>query len=487
MWNGVSRPQAMDSCVHRGISECANVALSTPWRCYSPSGLSIICIVRAGRGLRFRTMLLQSSAQASRDQNFADHQQMRDAIAPSFAELRDQLKASADLPGATARVDFDLAFQRLLAVPSAEHTRDSIEALIELSKNLYFAAEPDKAVRAVSHAGLMARTHSEPSLLRVARGIEGMLLSDLGRLGEAMKVQFESLSLARELGEKRAEILAINGIGTVCSGIGQWHLAIQYFMRARDLAEENGNADNAFVARCNLADCAVQLRDVTLGLGALANVEGWVPRTKIEFVFAALARNSLARLNLMSGEIDAARLHAMEGARLARVTNAEKSIQANEAVLGLIDISSGEVEKGLAAVERALAFARRVSHLDIADYLGICIDAYEAAGHSDIALVYLHELVAWKKSAFSTAEAPLAYDGLSEATRSQTGPPRSDDGLVAKAHALHTSVQERIGGLIETAINAEMVGGHDLYRTFRLAKLARLFAEAKSWDEHQSE
>ncbi len=430
-------------------------------------------------------MLPQSSAQTIGSQSFDDQQTHRVRNAPSFAELRDRLKASADLPEATERVDFELAFQRLFALPSGEHTTDSIEALIELAKNFYFAAQPQTAVQAVSHAAVMAATHGERVLLCVARGIEGLLFSDLGRFGEAMTAQLEALSLARKLGDKRREILAINGIGSVCSGIGQWHLAIQYFMRSRDLAEENGNADDAIAAQCNIADCAVQLRDPSLGLRALANVDGWAPRTKIEFVFAALARNSLARLHLMTGEIDTARFQAMEGARLARITRAEKSIRANEAVLGLIDISSGEVEKGLAAVERSLAFARRISHLELADYLGICIDAYEAAGHSDIALVYLHELVAWKKSSFTTGEASLQYAGLIEATRYETGVSSSDDGLLAKAQVLQTSVQERIGRLVETAINAEMVGGHDLYRTFRLAKLARCYAEAESWDEQR--
>lgn len=430
-------------------------------------------------------MLPQSTPQTLNKRSDRDQRLSGEDPALSFAELRDQLKASADLPEATARVDCERAFQRLFALPSAEHTRDSIEALIELAKNLYLAAQPDKAVQAASHAAQMAKTQDEHVLLCAARGIEGLLLSDLGRFGEAMTAQLEALSLARQLGDKRREILAINGIGTVCMGIGQWHVAIQYVMRARDLAEETGSADNAIAAQGNIAECAVHLREPALGLRALANVDTWTPRTRIEFSFAANAHNTLARLHLMTGEIDAARLHAKEGARLARIPNGEKWIRANEAVVGLIDISSGEVEKGLAAVERSLAFSRHYSQIDLADYLGICIDAYEAAGHSDIALVYLHELVAWKKNAFSAAEAPFQYAGLIEATHLHTGAPGSDDGLVAKAHALQSSVQERLGRLVETAINAEMVGRHDLYRTFRLAKLARMFAVAKSWSEHR--
>ena len=185
----------------------------------------------------------------------------------------------------------------------------------------------------------------------------------MGRFREAMTAQFERLSLARELGDKRRELLAINGVGTVFAGIGQLHLAIQYFRRACDLAEETGNTTNAIAPRCSLADCAAQLHEPLLGLRALASVESWVPRTRVEFLLAALARNTLARLNLLNGEIDKARFHALEDERLALLTKEEKSSRRTKRY-SADRISSGEVERGLAAVERSLAYARRVSKRD---------------------------------------------------------------------------------------------------------------------------
>ena len=431
-------------------------------------------------------MLPQATPQTDSKSPPPDDRQVRGEEPPlSFAELRDRLKASAELPVSAERLDLELVFQRQLALPRSENTPDSIEVLIELAKNFFFMAQPEKALHAASHAALMAEIQGERTLLRKARGVQGLLFSDLGRFGEAMTAHVEALTLARAAGNKRAEVIAINGIGGVCAGSGQWRLAIQYLTRACELAEENDAHDIAMTPRCNIADCAIQLREPALGLNALAMVENWVPRIKIEFTVAAKARNMLARLNLMIGEIATARLHAQEGARLARIANTEKSILENEVVLGLIDVSSGEAEKGLAMIERAVAFARRFSHIELADYLGICIEAYEAAGHSDIALVYLHELVAWKKSAFRVEDTSLKYDGLIEPSQFEADISRSDDGLLAKAHVLQTTVHQRIARLAEAAINAEMIGGHDLYRTFRLAKLARCYAEAKSWDKQK--
>ena len=139
---------------------------------------------------------------------------------PSLAELRDLLKANAECLETAERVDFDLAYQRLLALPTAEHTTDGIEALIELAKNLHFAGESEKALHAASHAALMADSHGERALLCTAHAIEGLLFSELGRFSEAMTAHFERLCLARELGDKTRELLAINGIGTVFAAIG---------------------------------------------------------------------------------------------------------------------------------------------------------------------------------------------------------------------------------------------------------------------------
>lgn len=148
-------------------------------------------------------------------------------------------------------------------------------------------------------------------------------------------------------------------------------------------------------------------------------------------------------------------------------------------------MSSGAVERGLAALESALAFAKRVDHTDVADLLGMCADAHEAAGQSDRALMYLQELVDWKKKALDAEMMPLQYEGFEESSQFQTGSSIFDDTLLARSQRLHAGVQQRIQHLVETAINAEVASGHDLYRTFRVAKLSRCLATAIGWDEER--
>jgi putative two-component system response regulator len=152
-------------------------------------------------------------------------------------------------------------------------------------------------------------------------------------------------------------------------------------------------------------------------------------------------------------------------------------------LLGLIDVMSGAVESGLAAVEEALSFAKKADGANVPVYLSNCIDAYEAAGHLDKALLYLRELVEWKRKSTEVGISPLQQASLGESMQFQNPTERADERLLAKSRSLQTAVRSRIELLVESAINSELASGHDLYRTFRLAKLARGLALANGWDE----
>jgi putative two-component system response regulator len=163
----------------------------------------------------------------------------------------------------------------------------------------------------------------------------------------------------------------------------------------------------------------------------------------------------------------------------------KRTMQRHKALIGLIDVRSGAVETGLAAIEDSLAFAKRVDRIDVVEYLGMCADAHEAAGQSDKALEYLRELVEWKKNSISAEIVPLEYEGLAQPSQFKTGTSSFDGKLLVRSQRLQAGVQQRLQGLVETAINAEIASGHDLYRAFRVAKLSRCLATAIGWDEER--
>lgn len=396
----------------------------------------------------------------------------------SFAELRDRLTARVDELNNADSLDLTEALHYLVKLPISAHTADSVEALVQLARNFLSAARPTDALEAASRAAHCAIALKDKALQARARRMEGVALTDLGRFSEAMIVNSDQLSLARELRDKKKEMLAISCCGQVCAAMGQLHAAVQYYERALELIEESRWEGEEAIVRNNLADCALRLRAPEFGLRALSQLPTSPPQNTRDAIISLASRGTLARLHLLIGDIVGARNIAKECTSLSKMARDERQTQSTEALLGLIDVCSGEAATGLIRISKALDYARRFNHTDVADYLGVCIDANEAAGYPDRALDYLQELVQWKRQSVESDFVPLPDGGFTESIQFQSGTSRLDDGLMAKAHSLQTCLLDRIQRFTEVAINAEIASGHDLYRTFRLGNLAARLATA---------
>ena len=195
--------------------------------------------------------------------------------------------------------------------------------------------------------------------------------------------------------------------------------------------------------------------------------------------------NTLARLHLLNVDVEAARIHAAEGSRLSRLAQDQRQAQNLEATLGLIEVLSGSGDVGLARVERALSHTRRINKTDVPDRLGVCIDAYEAAGRPDEAMGYLEELFELRKKSIEADDAPVPYAASVAPLFFRTGLSLREGELLVKAQLLRATIEGRLQRFVETAINAEITSGHDLYRTFRVARLARLLAAESGFDDQR--
>jgi HD-GYP domain-containing protein (c-di-GMP phosphodiesterase class II) len=396
----------------------------------------------------------------------------------SFAELRDRLTARVNELDNADSLDLTEVLHYLVQLPISAHTADSIEALVQLARNFLSAARPTDSLEAASHAVRCAIALQDKALRARARRMEGVALTDLGRFAEAMIVNSDQLMLARELKDKKKEMLAISCCGQVCVAMGQLDAAVRYYERALELIEENQWEGEEAIVRNNLADCALRMRAPEFGLRALSRLPTAPPQNTRDAIIALASRSTLARLHLLVGDIVSARNLAKDCTSLSIMARDERQTHSTEVTLGLIDVCSGEVAAGLMRINKALDYARCLNQTDIADYLGACIDAQEAAGYPDRALEYLEELVQLKRKAIEGEVVPLPDTDFTELIQVQNRISPFDDGLLAKVHSLQTVVLERIQRLVEMAINAEIASGHDLYRTFRLGNLAARLAEA---------
>ncbi len=158
------------------------------------------------------------------------------------------------------------------------------------------------------------------------------------------------------------------------------------------MAEEKHEKFLELLMRYNVADCFLQLRDAASGLRALGRLTTGTHLARRDLIIAVGGFNTLARLHLLRGDIEAARIHAEEASRISELAKDQRQAESLELTLGLMDVLSGSVDIGLARVERSLDRKRRINKTDVPDCLGACIDAYEAAGCPDEAMRYLEEL-----------------------------------------------------------------------------------------------
>jgi len=355
--------------------------------------------------------------------------------------------------------------------------------LFHLSRNFFLASKPLQTIRAASLASRLAIALGQKALLCKARGIEGVALCDLGRFGESAAAYAEFWTHACSLKDIEREILAIKNVGGLYFAMAHWDTAKNYFQRAAELAAKHGYSHLELGSRNNMAKCSLQLNDAAAGLQTLLPFMTSAPTMKREVAALAHVHMTLAHLYLVTGEMKLARVHAHDAGRLAKLAGIRRTCQLHKALLGLINVKSGNVQRGVSALERSLAFAKRVDHLTVPDYLGMCVDACEAAGQVDKALSYLQELVAWKKVQMH-AQIP-EIEGLTESPGTEAGTSVGDQALRVRAQLLNADVEQTVRRLVETAVTAEMAAGHDLRRTFRVAKLARCLAFSIGWNENR--
>jgi HD-GYP domain-containing protein (c-di-GMP phosphodiesterase class II) len=407
----------------------------------------------------------------------------------SFAELRDRVTARADDPKSTDDLDPFEVLRYFIALPVSSHTSDSAHTLLHLTRIFGPAGQPAEMLQSALLMSRIAIAINDRVLLSRARNKQGIALVKVGRLTEATLAQAEAWSLAHELEDKNRELDAVWGFSTISVAMGQWNAAIRYCERMRAIAEELGLARYEFTARNNLADCALQLRDSALALRTLSKLASDAPHAELLPDTYAHLHNNLARSWLLIGDVAAANLHVKEAADWAAIWSTPNVVSSVEALQGLVDVRLENVDSGLLAVNRALSFAKQANVAEVPNCLGICIDAYEAAGRLDEALAYLQELVEWKKRSVDAEIMRSRFQGVTESVEEsvepQTGNSLFDDGLLAKVHSLHAGVQSRLERLLEIAVNAGISSGHDLYRPFRLANLARYLATSLGWDQQR--
>ena len=402
-----------------------------------------------------------------------------DAIAARLSRLRPLLAT----PSADATEEFKQALAEVGSLASDQASDQLVECLLAIAQYFYLANATPLCLQPANDAVRHARAIGEKRLLRKALTALGIIRVETGDLPGATQAFSEALELAHDLGDPDAEAPVWNNLGIALMNSAQYADALQCFERAAKLARES--RDFKFVepaALTNLAMCAMHLHDIRSGIRAVRRAIELNPNpiTAAECFGRVSAESYYARLLIDVGEIVHAREHC-ESARLyaSKVSTARSEYVAS-ITSGLVDVHSQRTDLGLTRLKKSLEHARNSVRSEVRDALSACIAGYEAAGQPDVALVYLHELLAMNREAKAAQVLMHHSEYIKQVEQPAFSPGSIDVAMANQRGKLRIQLGERelmrnrILLLEQQSVAAELhddTTGEHCYRVGRLASI----------------
>jgi putative two-component system response regulator len=372
------------------------------------------------------------------------------------------------------------------------------ECLLAVAKYAYVSGHPLKGLAPSERAVDIYRRSGPPALLRLALSIHGVLLADTGNLPVAIETYAEALEIALELGDPHAEAIVCNNLGFALIYAAQYEDAIACLDRVVSLSEGRPElrGPRAF-ALANMALACLHLEDYSRGLrAAKESVDLQDKPTTASFRLSrVLAETHYTRLLLEVDAPEAARQRCEIAKQIAHESGLERAELYAGMAEGLCEVYSGTVDVGLSRLSKLLERAR-VLKGSLRDVLIAMVKANELAGRTDVALVYLRELMMHTKDIQqenALLHHRLHLERLERKQKLQPAP--SPDTLMAQREvklrgrlveqvAHQELMKSRIEMLERLAVTAELRDDTTGEHSYRVGKLASLLAHEFGCDEN---
>ena len=368
-------------------------------------------------------------------------------------------------------------------LPKEFACEELVECLLTIAHYFYLANQPvaalDPATEAASHAGQLENRR----LLRKALTFAGVMRKETGNLPGATEDYSAALQIARELGDPEVEAPVWTNLGNALMSAAQYADALRCFERAASLAHDSKEQSHVeSQALSNVANCALHLHDIRAGIRAVRRALDLnpSPQTSTETLSRVVAESNYARLLLEVGEVGYAEEHCTSARRYATNAPTARADYVSSMTSGLVDVHSGKTDIGLTRLKKVLEHARQSVRSEVREALSACISGYEAAGQPDVALVYLHELLAMNREA-KAAQVLLHHSNYMK----QVDRPAFAAGSIDVAMANHRGklriqlgerelMRNRVLLLEQQSVAAELhddTTGEHCYRVGRLASI----------------
>lgn len=188
------------------------------------------------------------------------------------------------------------------------------------------------------------------------RGIQSTSLTNLGvllrrrnELDQALESYLESLELSRQIGDQRGISSCLNNLGNLLGQLGRLSEAREYFEESSRLCRQLGDVRNLGRRQVNLATLDRRLGRLGPSEEHLAAAAALYDETKDTANLASLLA-SRAILQTARGAYGAARQDLLQAIDKRRELGQDQRVNSLKVDLAGIDVETGEVEAGLAAL-----------------------------------------------------------------------------------------------------------------------------------------
>jgi putative two-component system response regulator len=396
-----------------------------------------------------------------------------------LAELQPYLSS----PSLEAKDTFNEAFQEIRHLPIAHACLPQVECLLAIVTYYYLAAQPTAALAPALRAVEVARELGELKILRRALSVLGAMRMETGSLAGATECLSEALQVARRLDDIGEEAPVWNNLGLALQGAAQYGDALQCLEQAAALAQRSpAYASIEKKALSNIAGCALHLRDVRRGVSAVRrSIElNPAPANADDCLLRVNAESNYSRLLLEVGEIEQATKHCNLAREYAMKASTARAEFVALTTSGLIEVHAKNSDVGLTRLKKVLEQARQNLRAEVRDALSACIAGYETAGQPDVALIYLHELLAMNKEARAAQVLMHHREHLNSLEKSALPAETIDTALVSHQGKLRVQLGERelmrnrILLLEQQSVAAELhddTTGEHCYRVGRMSSI----------------
>lgn len=271
-----------------------------------------------------------------------------------------------------------------------------LETLFSCYKYFFLNGCSDEALDAAQAILRLATQSKSRFWLRKAHASCGVICAEQHQVGDALVFYANALDLAQQDEDFDGLVGIWINLGIALNYGGLYREAIPCFDKAIQILEAyNRVAELEASALCNVAQSHYQLGNLTAGLTAIERCLAISkdPDSSTELFQRAVRELTFVQIALALHRPNIARFHAEECAKFAERSRSEKPRFIAELACGLVEVSLGDANSGIARLEAAAN--ARTSEVQIlkADALEALVRAYSEASCPDKALSALDALI----------------------------------------------------------------------------------------------